>query len=159
MFHSYHDKSDLSSRGVHLFSLKIRLYNVYVLCWCVYFIFSLHWSCAAAFHLLEAQDQRRYLLPSFRTSPLAARAWGGKCVACCTLHFIELPFQTSFCPVFIFLLVYVWRLSTLLPPLRVILVFTMCIGVLLLYQSIITHTYFYFVLLGIDNVNFFVFSW
>ena len=53
--------------------------------------------------------------------------------------------QTSFCLVFsIFLLVCFRRLSTLLPPLCVILVFTMCIRVLLLYVSKITHTYFYF---------------
>ena len=48
---------------------------------------------------------------------------------------------------FIFLLVC-FRL------LCVILVFTMCFRVLLLYASKITHTYFYFFLLGIDNVYF-----
>ena len=58
-------------------------------------------------------------------------------VACRASLFIKLPCQTSFCPFFIFLLVC-FRL------LCVILVFTMCIRVLLLYASKITHTYFYF---------------
>ena len=43
-----------------------------------------------------------------------------------------------------FLLVCFRRLCTSIPPLCVILVFTMCIGVLLLYASKITHTFFYF---------------
>ena len=45
---------------------------------------------------------------------------------------------------YFFLLVCLRRLCTLLPPLCVILVFIMCIRVLLLYASKITHTYFYF---------------
>ena len=69
---------------------------------------------------------------------------GGNCVACHALHFIELPCQTSFCPFFIFLLVCFWQLSTLLPPLFVIPVFTMGIRVLLLYVSKIPPTYFNF---------------
>ena len=55
---------------------------------------------------------------------------------------------------FIFLLVCLRRLSTSLPSLCVILVFTVCVRVLLLYVSKITHTYFYFFLLGLDNVYF-----
>ena len=62
-------------------------------------------------------------------------------VACRASHFIELPCQTSFCPFLFFLLVCFRRLSTLLPPLCVILVFTLCIRVLLLYGSKITDTY------------------
>ena len=64
------------------------------------------------------------------------------CVACRASLFIKLPCQTSFCP--FFLLVCFRRLCTLIPPLYVILVFTMCIRVLLLYGSKIAHTYFYF---------------
>ena len=45
-----------------------------------------------------------------------------------------------------FLLVCFRRLSTLLPPLCAILVFTMCICVLLLYASKITHTYFFIII-------------
>ena len=78
-------------------------------------------------------------------------------VACRASHFIEVPCQTSFCPVFLFfLLVCFRRLTRLLPPLCVILVFAMCIRVLLLYVSKITHTHIF--LLGLANV-YFVFSW
>ena len=45
---------------------------------------------------------------------------------------------------YFFLLVCFRRLCTSFPPWCVILVFTMCIRVLLLYASKITHTYFYF---------------
>ena len=66
-------------------------------------------------------------------------------VACRASLFIDRPCQTSFCPFLnFFLLVCFRRLCTLLPPLCVILVFTMCIRVLLLYASKITHIYFYF---------------
>ena len=75
---------------------------------------------------------------------LAPRCFCFPLVACRASHFIELPCQTFFCPFFIFLLVCFRRLSTSLPPSCVILVFTMCICVLLLYVSKITHTYFYF---------------
>ena len=67
------------------------------------------------------------------------------------LHRAAMP--NIFLPFFIFLLVCFRRLSTLHPPLCVILVFTMCIHVLLLYVSKITLTYFDF-LLGLDNVYF-----
>ena len=70
-------------------------------------------------------------------------------------HFIELPCQTPFCPFLIFFLLLCFRrLSTLLPPLSKILVFTLCIRVLLLYVSKITHTHIFIFLLGVDNVYF-----
>ena len=80
--------------------------------------------------------------------PLARLRWlhvleGRNCVACRASPFIELPCQTSFCPVSIFLFVCFRRLSTLLPPLCVILVFTMCIRVLYC-MCLKSHTYFYF---------------
>ena len=96
----------------------------------------------------QARDRRRYFLPSFRTSPLAARLRGELCgVSRLALHRTAMP--NIFCPVFIFLLACFWRLSTLLPPLCVILVFTMCFGVLLLCLK--SHTQVFIFLLGLDN--------
>ena len=79
----------------------------------------------------------------YSTANSVSLSWGN-CVACRASHFIELPCQTSFCPFLYFLLVCFRRLSTSLPPLCVILVYTMCIRVLLLYVSKITPAYFYF---------------
>ena len=81
---------------------------------------------------------------------------------CCSvsrlaLHRAAMPniFLSCF---YFFLLVYFRRLNTLLPPLCVIVVFTMCNRVLLLYVSKITHTYFYFIDSG-WKVFIFVFLW
>ena len=63
------------------------------------------------------------------------------------LHQAAMP--NIFLPFFTFFLLVCFRL------LCVILVFTMCIRVLLLYASKITHTYFYF-LFGLDYVYFYL---
>ena len=66
-------------------------------------------------------DYEKYII--VQTGP-DLTTFSNACVACHASHFIELPCQTSFLSFFLFfLLVCLRRLSTLLPPLCVILLF------------------------------------
>ena len=88
--------------------------------------------------LLNNTDKKYYSCCLFLDLSKAFDTVDHNIVACRASLFIKLPCQTSFCLFLHFFLLVCFRL------LCVILVFTMCIRVLLLYASKITHTYFYF---------------
>ena len=113
-----------------------------ILCWCF-----------SPFGRLEDQPE---INDDIFLCPFICLRWlrvleGGSCVACRASHFIKLPCQHLFV-LFLFFVSLLSAAQHLTPAVVLILVFTMCIRVLLLYAYEITHTFF--LLLGLDNVYF-----